>query len=104
MLHIKLEGKNGMETKQENADVEALQPQSSNLRDFTESRLFFDRVQRIVLDLAKNGKKPESILDVGCGTGRLLRKAKEQWPNARLIGVDAAEKMIRAGNSAFSRS
>jgi ubiquinone/menaquinone biosynthesis C-methylase UbiE len=34
-------------------------------------------------------------MDVGCGTGRLLRKAKQQYPHARLVGVDAAEKMIQ---------
>jgi ubiquinone/menaquinone biosynthesis C-methylase UbiE len=56
--------------------------------------LFFDRVQRTVLDTVDRGTRPESILDVGCGTGRLLRKARERWPAARLSGVDPAEGMI----------
>lgn len=56
--------------------------------------LFFDRLQRAVLGLVESEANPESILDVGCGTGRLLRKAGERWPNARLIGVDPAEGMI----------
>ena len=42
-------------------------------------------------------------MDVGCGTGRLLRKAKQQWPNAQLIGVDAAEKMIERQLSFFQK-
>jgi ubiquinone/menaquinone biosynthesis C-methylase UbiE len=33
-------------------------------------------------------------VDVGCGTGRLLRKARERWPDAQLIGVDPAEGMV----------
>jgi ubiquinone/menaquinone biosynthesis C-methylase UbiE len=37
---------------------------------------------------------PEAVLDVGCGTGRLLRKVRERWPMAQLIGVDAASGMI----------
>ena len=34
------------------------------------------------------------MLDVGCGTGRLLRRAYRYWPEAQLIGVDPADGMI----------
>src|SRR5579883_1550856 len=47
--------------------------------------LIFDRAHRAA---------PESILDVGCGTGRFLRQAAQRWPGASLIGVDPAEGMI----------
>jgi ubiquinone/menaquinone biosynthesis C-methylase UbiE len=53
------------------------------------------------MNLAKTQSHPNAILDVGCGTGRLLRKAKELWPNARLIGVDAADKMIEEAKKLF---
>lgn len=56
--------------------------------------LFFDRVHHAVLALIASDTKPESILDVGCGTGRLLRKAGVRWPGVRLIGVDPSEGMI----------
>ncbi len=37
---------------------------------------------------------PKNILDVGCGTGRLLRKIGQRWPDSMLIGVDPTEGMI----------
>ncbi len=40
------------------------------------------------------GAVPRDILDVGCGTGRLLETAGGRWPEARLTGIDASEAMI----------
>ena len=39
---------------------------------------------------------PRVVLDVGCGTGRLLRKVASVWPEAHLVGVDPATGMIEA--------
>ena len=83
------------ETKEENADIEHFNRRATSYETASSQGYFFDRIQRLVLRLAKDQTNPEVILDVGCGTGRLLRKAKEQYPNARLVGVDAAEKMIQ---------
>ncbi len=91
-----------MTTNQKKTDVQDFDRRSATYENSREQGYIFDRVQRIVLDLAKNGKKPESILDVGCGTGRLLRKAKEYWPDARLIGVDPAEGMIQQATQLLS--
>jgi len=58
---------------------------------------YFDHIHRAALNLVArsgDGHVPESILDVGCGTGRLLRKAGQRWPAARLVGVDPAPGMI----------
>lgn len=38
--------------------------------------------------------QPESVLDVGCGTGTLLRRSGMLWPQAHLIGVDPAAGMV----------
>jgi SAM-dependent methyltransferase len=54
----------------------------------------FDPVHRAVLDFLPAGLAPRAILDLGCGTGRLLRKAALRWPGARLVGIDPAEGMI----------
>jgi ubiquinone/menaquinone biosynthesis C-methylase UbiE len=83
-----------MGAKQENADVEHFNKRAASYENASSQGYFFDRVQRRVLSLARDQTSPEVIMDVGCGTGRLLRKAKQQFPNAHLVGVDAAEKMI----------
>jgi SAM-dependent methyltransferase len=59
--------------------------------------LHFDRVHRIAFSLAARFGEPAAVLDVGCGTGRLLRAAHDRWPKARLVGVDPSEGMVHAG-------
>jgi ubiquinone/menaquinone biosynthesis C-methylase UbiE len=53
-------------------------------------------VQKTVLEFAaEQVPNPTAILDIGCGTGRLLREAAPRFPGARLDGVDAAEGMVK---------
>ena len=92
-----------MGSKEENADVQHFNRRAATYETAASQGYFFDRIQRKVLKLAK-GDMPKTVLDVGCGTGRLLRKAKEQWPNAQLIGVDAAEKMIEQATQLFPQA
>ena len=59
-------------------------------------RVIFEPVQRTVLKLAaEQVPQPDAILDVGCGTGRLLGLAQSRFPGAKLFGVDAAIEMVR---------
>jgi ubiquinone/menaquinone biosynthesis C-methylase UbiE len=55
--------------------------------------LIFDRVQRGVLARIPTDFSPAGILDVGCGTGRLLRKLHDRWPTINLVGIDSSEGM-----------
>ena len=64
-------------------------------------RLTFEPVHRTVLDLAAvEVPQPDAILDVGCGTGRLLRSAAARFPGAELVGVDPALQMVRQAMAA----
>jgi ubiquinone/menaquinone biosynthesis C-methylase UbiE len=57
----------------------------------------FDPVHRRVIRLVAgqvDRTAPACVLDIGCGTGRLLRRAGRRWPEARLLGLDPAEGMI----------
>lgn len=59
-------------------------------------RLVFEPVQKTLLEEAVAARPDaKAILDVGCGTGRLLRSAASVFPAARLEGVDAAPSMIK---------
>jgi len=56
--------------------------------------LLFDRVHRGVLGRVPPDFTPSDVLDIGCGTGRLLRRFGARWPTAHLSGVDLAEGMV----------
>ena len=63
-------------------------------------RIIFNPIQRAVLDVAaEQVGRPGAILDVGCGTGKLLKSARSRFPDARLVGVDAAEEMVKYAQS-----
>jgi ubiquinone/menaquinone biosynthesis C-methylase UbiE len=60
--------------------------------------LLFDKVHQSVLDMVPGDLHPKNIMDIGCGTGRLLRRAGQRFPAARLSGVDLSESMIAQAN------
>lgn len=59
---------------------------------------FYDRIHDIVLTFVANSAELGSLLDVGCGTGRLLRAAKARWPNATLTGIDPSPRMVETAH------
>jgi ubiquinone/menaquinone biosynthesis C-methylase UbiE len=44
---------------------------------------------------------PDRVLDVGCGTGTLLRKAAERFDGAEMVGVDPESGMVEAAGEAW---
>jgi len=84
-----------MTISQESEDVQDFERRSATYERSLSQVFFFDWIHRAALDAVPAGIRPESILDIGCGTGRLLRKAARHWPAARLTGVDPAEGMVK---------
>ena len=57
-----------------------------------------DRTAELALGVAP---APQRVLDVGCGTGYLLRRLADRCPDAaELTGVDRAPAMIAAARAA----
>ena len=84
-----------MTTARYEKDIERFDQWSSTYEHSWMQRVFFEPVHQAALALAAHFvPQPASVLDVGCGTGKLLRQARSRWPEAQLIGVDPANGMI----------
>lgn len=66
----------------------------------------YAQVQRWVADQLMRlqelgGGSPRSLLDIGCGTGILLRSLAERYPHALVSGIDLAPGMVTAARAAL---
>ena len=59
-------------------------------------------VERLLTFLKQGDPAPRSVLDIGCGTGMLLRGMTELFPTATLAGIDLAPGMVTATRSALA--
>ena len=68
---------------------------ASSYEDNTLQQYLFVPVQQTALHLAGQLlPQARRVLDVGCGTGQLLRHARPYYPTAQLDGVDLAGQMV----------
>lgn len=79
-----------------NYDVKRFNEWAATYDQSVMQRWFFGPVHSKMLNLLVQELQdpPRCIIDVGCGTGRLLRAASVRWPEAQLFGVDPAEQMV----------
>jgi ubiquinone/menaquinone biosynthesis C-methylase UbiE len=70
---------------------------ASSYQDSALQQFLFGPAQETALQLALElVPQARRILDIGCGTGQLLRRARPCYPTAGLVGVDLAGQMIAA--------
>jgi len=62
--------------------------------DRSRNQRFYGSIHRTVLTFVASHIQPNTLLDLGCGTGRLLYAAKQRWPDAILTGIDPSAKMV----------
>ncbi|HLM61286.1 MAG TPA: class I SAM-dependent methyltransferase [Pyrinomonadaceae bacterium] len=73
-------------------------------RMYRHQRYFYDFTRKYYLlgrdRLLKkiNVRADENVLEIGCGTGRLIIPAKK-FPNARFFGLDASSEMLRTAQT-----
>jgi trans-aconitate methyltransferase len=67
-------------------------------KDYEQSWLqaiIFNPVHQEVLRQIENlPTQVQSILDIGCGTGRFLRMIRHRYLQARLFGIDASKEIV----------
>ncbi|HEY6961137.1 MAG TPA: methyltransferase domain-containing protein [Gaiellaceae bacterium] len=59
-----------------------------------ESRVSHEGLRALLDALDALPAAPARVLDVGTGTGRAARALSERWPDAEIVGVDLAPRMI----------
>jgi ubiquinone/menaquinone biosynthesis C-methylase UbiE len=68
---------------------------ASSYENSTLQQFLFIPVQQTALQLALQLlPRARRVLDIGCGTGQLLRRARPCYPTAQLVGVDLAGQMV----------
>lgn len=62
--------------------------------DFLLTTVFYQAVHKRLLEYVELPEQP-NILDIGCGTGRLLHRLATQFPTLQGTGLDLSAEMLR---------
>lgn len=54
----------------------------------------FQKIVRLVDNLARAIPQPKAVLDIGCGTGRYLEQMTAVWPDSHYEGIDISEEIV----------
>ncbi|MGD0998824.1 MAG: class I SAM-dependent methyltransferase [Thermoleophilia bacterium] len=93
------EGKSMMAGRRD-GDVDRFGRWAASYNESVLQRVLFAPLQELTLrEAASLLPHPRAILDIGCGTGLLLRRAVRRFPSSELTGVDAADEMIRVAQA-----
>lgn len=71
-------------------------------KSYDNAAILQQEVQNRLIDrLQYMRHQPESVIDVGCGTGKALRRLQKAYPRARMHAVDLASQMLARASSEF---
>jgi len=65
--------------------------------------VFYQAVHQRLLTYVELPDTPH-VLDIGCGTGRLLRRLGAEYPTLTGVGLDVSREMLRQARSALSEA
>lgn len=83
------------------ARMDAIYRSQRHIYDLTRKCYLLGRDRLIdELDLAPD----QSVLEVGCGTGRNLVKIADRWPGGRLHGLDISAEMLVSARASLTRA
>jgi ubiquinone/menaquinone biosynthesis C-methylase UbiE len=81
-------------------DITAFEERAPNYDQGWKGRLHHEIADRTSALTVATVAAPSKVLDVGCGTGYLLRALANQYPRAiELIGIDPAPSMVERASS-----
>ena len=72
-----------------------------HIYDLTRKYYLFGR-DRLIDEL--DVRRGDTVLEIGCGTGRNLIRAARAWPQARLYGLDISDAMLTTARTRIAKA